>query len=120
MDITARAEGDVKVVSVSGYLDSGSVGEFREKFLEATAEDNQVVLDCSALAYLDSSGLAILVNVFKNLASRESKMVICGFSDGIMRVIEFTKLDRVFKLSDSVEGALAPQVLTRRRFGKTR
>src|SRR3990170_2308289 len=106
MDFTARAEDGVKIVSVSGYLDSGSVGEFREKFLAETASDNRVALDCTALAYLDSSGLATLVNVFKNLASRDVQLVICGFSEGIMRVIEFTKLDKVLKLSGSLGGAL--------------
>lgn len=107
MELAARAEGDVKVVSVSGYLDSGSVEKFREGFLEVTAEDSRVVLDCTALAYLDSSGLAMLINIFKNLTSRGVKLVICGFSEGIMRVIEFTKLDKVFKLADSLDTALA-------------
>jgi anti-sigma B factor antagonist len=107
MELTTHSEADVKVIEISGTLDSSNVGEFREKFLEESNHEDRIVLDCSALDYMDSSGLATLVNIFKNLSAREIPLVICGFSEGILRVIEFTNLDKVFKLAGSLEEALA-------------
>lgn len=107
MEITTRADADTKIINLSGTLDSSNVGEFRAKFLEEAGEFSAVILNCSEMEYLDSSGLATLVNVFKNLEARQVRLVICGFSDGTLRVIKFTKLDKVLHLAPSVEDALA-------------
>lgn len=106
MELSARKEGGVLVLSVSGMLDSGHANRFREDFLDKAAEETRIVLDCEGLSYLDSSGLAILVNIQKGLSDRDARMVICGLSDGVLRVIRFTKLDRVFSLAENCEEAL--------------
>jgi anti-sigma B factor antagonist len=107
MEISARQEGPLKIVSLSGILDTGQVSLFRERFLDETAGDKLVVLECTGLEYLDSSGLAAFVNIFKNLNERQDKLVICGLSETILRVVRFTKLDRVFTLATDLEEAKA-------------
>jgi anti-sigma B factor antagonist len=106
MEIAPRVEGDVKIISVSGHLETSGVSVFRDRFLEETKDDDLILLDCAELEYLDSSGLASLVSLFKTLSARDAKLVICGLSDGILRVIRFTKLDKVFTLADSVNDGL--------------
>ncbi len=105
MTFTSRREGNIKVVSVSGFLDAGQVARFREEFLAESAEEDSILLDCTALEYLDSSGLATLVSIYKTLASRNAKLVIYGFSESILRVLRFTKLDRVFILAKDLTEA---------------
>ncbi|MBV6482016.1 MAG: putative anti-sigma factor antagonist [bacterium] len=95
------------MISVSGFLDAGEVVRFRDEFLVETADENVILLDCSKLEYLDSSGLAALVNIYKNLTARGGKLAICGFSESILRVLKFTKLDRVFTIAEDFEEAKA-------------
>lgn len=107
MNLTASMEGSIKVISVSGFLDAGEVVRFRDEFLLEAAEEHSILLDCKKLEYLDSSGLAVLVNIYKNLTARGSRLTICGFSPNILRVLKFTKLDRVLSLVEDFEEAKA-------------
>jgi anti-sigma B factor antagonist len=101
---TIREEGLVTLV-VIGYLQADTVGTFRSRFLEETAADSRILLDCTKLEYLDSSGLAAFLTLFKTLSVRQAKLVIYGLSESILRVIYFTKLDRVFTLAENAESA---------------
>jgi anti-sigma B factor antagonist len=105
MTFNSRREGNVKIISVSGFLDAGQVTKFREDFQAESAEEDAILLDCTALEYLDSSGLATLVSIYKALAARNAKLVIFGFSESILRVLRFTKLDRVFTLAKDLTEA---------------
>ena len=107
MEFEPRMEDGVKVISISGHLETASVGQFKDLFSKEIEENKQIILDCSKLNYLDSSGLATLVNIYKNLAVRNARMVMCGLSEGILRVIELTKLDEVFEISETLPDALA-------------
>jgi len=99
-------QGGIKVIAIAGNLDTTSVAELRARFLEATDVDVPVVLDCAGLYYLDSNGLAFLVNLLKKMNARESRLVLCGLPDSIVRVLQFTKLDTVFTLSPTREEAV--------------
>lgn len=105
MDFSSKTENGVRIVAVTGHLETSCVNEFRERFLEETEHDAKVILDCSGLEYLDSSGLATLISVFKALSARDTRLVLCGLSEGIFRVIQFTKLDNVLTVTDTCEQA---------------
>ncbi|MCA9415265.1 MAG: STAS domain-containing protein [Candidatus Omnitrophica bacterium] len=105
MKTSSRVQDGIRIVEVDGQLDASCVADFRESFLSEIENDSKVVLDCSNLQYLDSSGLATLLNIHKNLAARDAKMILCGLSEGILRVITFTKLDKVLQLTDTLEDA---------------
>lgn len=105
MTLNCRREGNIKIIAVSGFLDAGQVARFREQFLAESADEDVILLDCVALEYLDSSGLATLVSIYKGLTARNAKMVIFGFSESILRVLRFTKLDRVFSLAKDLTEA---------------
>ncbi len=107
MEFASRMEDEVKVISISGNLESSCVSQFKDLFFNEIEGNERIVLDFSKLDYLDSSGLAALVNVYKNLNVRNARMVMCGLSEGILRVIELTKLDKVFEISETFLDAMA-------------
>jgi anti-sigma B factor antagonist len=100
-------EDGVKVISISGNLESRCVSQFKDLFFNEIEGNKRIVLDFSKLDYLDSSGLATLVNIYKNLNVRNARMVMFGLSEGILRVVELTKLDEVFEISGTLPDALA-------------
>ena len=106
MEFEARTEDGVKVISIAGHLETSCVSQFKEMFFKEIEGNKQIVLDCFKLDYLDSSGLATLVNIYKNLNVRNARMVMCGLSEGILRVIELTKLDKVFEISETFPDAV--------------
>ena len=106
MEIASKIENGIKIIQISGQLDSACVGEFREKIASEVEKDSKVLFDCRDLSYLDSSGLATFLNLHKSLAAREASMVLCGLPEGILRVIRFTKLDKVLHIKETLEEAI--------------
>ena len=99
MEVIVKQEDEVAVVVLSGFLQAESVPVFRDKFTEETIDSEKILLDCTDLEYLDSSGLATLVHIVKGLNARGAKMVIFGLPSAVYRVIQFTKLDRVLQIA---------------------
>lgn len=107
MELDIRTENGVKIIALTGVLDVTATGEFRNRFMEEVVDENKVIIDCLGLEYLDSGGLAALLNVYKQLSAQNTRMVFYGLSEGILRVIRFTKLDKVFDLADTLDEAFA-------------
>lgn len=107
LEIQVGQEGDIVCVTVAGVLDSSQVKSFRDQVLLSSADARAVLLDCTALSYLDSSGLSAFVGLFKTFTVDEKKFVLFGLSESVMRVIRFTKLDSVLALADDRATALA-------------
>ncbi len=101
--MTSRIQNQVKIIILNGQLDANNVGNFRESFLTEVDSNQKVIIDCTGLQYLDSSGLATLLNLHKNLSTRDASLVLCGLSEGILRVIRFTKLDKVLDIKGTVD-----------------
>ena len=59
------------------------------------------------VAYVDSSGLATLVGILKNMRSYGGKMRIAGMSPKVKSLFEITKLDKLFEIMASEEEATA-------------
>lgn len=54
------------------------------------------MIDLSDVAFMDSSGLATLVQLFKRVRICEGDVRLCGLQPKVQRVFELIRLDRVF------------------------
>ena len=63
-------------------------------------------MDFAAVSYIDSSGLATLIEMFQRLKKSGGKMRICCMNQKIKNVFEITKLHKLFEIFDNKEGAL--------------
>ena len=66
-----------------------------------------LVMDLSAVPYMDSGGLGVIMNYFVSAQNHGRKFVLTGVSDRIRALFEITKIDNVLKVCDSVEAAEA-------------
>jgi anti-sigma B factor antagonist len=66
-----------------------------------------LVIDLSAVDYMDSSGLGTLVKVFQQVNAYKGKMALVGMNDRVRSAFEITRLDQFFAIHPSVEEALA-------------
>jgi len=92
------------IVSLSGDVDLASSAEAREAILTSLATDD-VLVDLSAVEYIDSSGVASLVGGYQTAKERGKRFGLVGLSQSAMMVLQLAHLDKVFPIYDTLEDA---------------
>ena len=102
----ARNDGAV-IVSLAGELDLYNAHEVREALLECCAEEPQrLVVDLSAVKFIDSTALGVLIEARTKMANRRGFLLAApGFET--KRALEVSGLDRHFAVHDTLDAALA-------------
>jgi anti-anti-sigma factor len=72
------------------------------------------VLDFAAVAHINSSDIARLLRIRKQMVTTESRLVLCGLNTHIWSTFLVTGLDKIFQFSDNVALALASLQLNAR------
>ena len=109
MQLRARRQGKTTIFDVSGDIDFANSGEVRQSVLHEIQEIRvaRVVINLSQVRYIDSSGVASLVEGLK--ASRElgSRLVLFGLSDSAREVLKISRLLKLFEVYDDEQQAIA-------------
>ena len=106
-ECTTETIGDMALVRVSGEVDLSWSQQVRKAILDALAEARAVGVELSQVSYIDSSGIAALVEGFQNARGKNQKFALIGASRSVRSVLELARLDRVFPMVDTVEAARA-------------
>jgi anti-sigma B factor antagonist len=67
----------------------------------------QLTVDLSRVTYLDSSGLAVLIEAMQNVQQYGGKFALAGPNKDVMTIFEIASLDQVFHIFPDVNSALA-------------
>jgi anti-sigma B factor antagonist len=67
----------------------------------------RLVVDLSAVSYIDSSGLAVLIEGMQNVEAYGGKLVLAGLQEKVRPIFEMARLDQVFIIFPHVDAALA-------------
>jgi len=67
----------------------------------------QLVIDLSRVSYIDSSGLAVLIEGMQNVVGYGGRFALAGLQDAVRPIFEIARLDQVFRIFDDVDAALA-------------
>jgi anti-sigma B factor antagonist len=102
-----REEKDKLIISIHGEIDAYHSGEVKKFLKDAINETKlqKIVLDMSEVNYIDSAGLGSLVALYKDARMAEKELVLASLKQTVMRIFEMTRLDRVFKIVQTVEEA---------------
>lgn len=101
------AEG-VDSVSVSGEIHVSTAPRFREA-LDSVIEngDGKLVLDLTAVEFIDSTGLSVLLNALRLINQRQGHMAIVCTNPTVLRLFEITSLDTTFEIFATIAQAIA-------------
>jgi anti-sigma B factor antagonist len=66
----------------------------------------QLVVDLSRVTYLDSSGLAVLIEGMQNVEQYGGKFAIVGVQETVRSIFDIARLDQVFRIFPDVDAAL--------------
>ncbi len=106
MDITTSTHNvDIVVVAMTGRLDALESAQVRALLTEhIEAGSHRIVIDLSAVEFVDSAGLAALVQAMKRSRSAGGDVRLVRPTDAnAYRVFELTKFDQVFDIGDTAE-----------------
>lgn len=109
MSYEIRNVNGAAVVALTGDVDLQTSPVVRQKLLESLEGNKRVVVDLSAVNYIDSSGVASLVEAFQVSRKKGAIFSLASVSSAAMRVLSLARLDKVFTIHPSVEAALAAQ-----------
>ena len=102
-----RSEGETTIVALRGEIDLENSPKVRRVLLESVGEKRGVLVEMSCVSYIDSSGIASLVEAFQSARRGSTSFALVAVSDAAMRVLELARLDRVFAIHSSVTEALS-------------
>ena len=110
MQISARHLDKITVFDISGDIDLSSSPELRKPLLRELRElrTPRVVLNLKSVRYIDSSGVASLVEGLKAARDVGSRFILFGLNTTVREVLQLSKLVRIFEIYENEEQAVAP------------
>ena len=101
----AHAEG-ADVLSLIGDLDLASAPRFVRQAAEALRSGaRRLLVELDGVRFVDSAGLAALLNVLRRATACEASLVLVGAQPQVRGVLAQTRLDREFRFAPNVEQA---------------
>ncbi|MCA1806134.1 MAG: STAS domain-containing protein [Xanthomonadaceae bacterium] len=94
------------VVRLTGEVDLNHSPEARRVILDCLQKQMPLLVDLSSVDYIDSSGVASLVEGYQLSRSRQLDFGLIGVSDAAMNVLRLARLDKVFPIYASLEARL--------------
>jgi len=98
----------VSIVVLKGDVDLESSPTAREILLKSVAGTDRVLVDLSSVTYIDSSGVASLVEALQAAKRNGGAFALVAASDPTRRVLELARLDKVFTMYASIEEGMQP------------
>jgi len=96
------------VLPLEGEIDlhvSPEVGESLRSMV--TKNPRVLVVDLTKVTYLDSSGLAVLIEAMQNVQKYNGRFALAGVQESVKQIFEIARLDQVFQIFPDVDNALA-------------
>jgi len=94
------------VLTPNGEIDLSSSPELRESLLSALRDSpSKLIVNLSKTPYMDSSGVATLVEAMQKAMRSKTKLVLCGMEEKVRSIFEIARLDAVFTIVDDTNAA---------------
>jgi anti-sigma B factor antagonist len=97
--------GEWHVVKLGGDIDMHASPAARATILQCIRDNHPVVVDLAAVTYIDSSGIASLVEGLQAARAKRLEFGLFGASPAAMRVLKLARLEMVFKFYPALPSA---------------
>ncbi|MDZ7752029.1 MAG: STAS domain-containing protein [Gammaproteobacteria bacterium] len=102
MQCEVRKEATFDVVSLKGEVDLSTSPAVRQAILASLEAGTPVAIELQDVTYIDSSGVASLVEGYQTAKSRGLLFTLVGASESVMGVLELARLDKVFPIAETL------------------
>jgi len=109
VQIAARALQGCTILDLSGDIDLASSPVMRKALLGEIKEKRtpKVFLNLKNVRYIDSSGIASLVEGLKASRDLRSRLILYGLNKTVREVMQLSRLQKIFEIYEDEEQALA-------------
>jgi anti-sigma B factor antagonist len=102
MSYAVRTDGGYAVVELTGDVDLSCSPDARATILSCLTSNRPVLVDLSRVTYIDSSGVASLVEGYQTAKKKGLKFGLVGVSEAALSVLKLARLDKVFPIHATV------------------
>lgn len=100
MEATIQQFEDKYLATLKGELDTAAALEVEETLKPLyKSEGRDIIIDCTELEYIASSGLRILISILKGAKTNGSKVTIKNLNDDIKNVFKLTGFINLFEFA---------------------
>ena len=103
MKINIKQGDNYTNIGFDGAVDLSSSSDARKNIIEILELNRNILIDLSLVNYIDSSGVACLVEGYQIAKKQSLKFGLIGVSDAAMSVLKLARLDQVFPIYNSKE-----------------
>ena len=105
--ISSAKNQDSLVVTLDGRIDANSAKELEQQCLSWIDEgEKKLVLDFSAVNFISSAGLRVILLIAKKLEPVQGKVKLCGLNSTLKDVFEISGFSKLFDIVPTVAEAL--------------
>ena len=103
--ITTHPTADSTTVRITGEVDLECAHELRAVLRSL---EGDVVLDCSELSFIDTTGFSVLLGAHRRFEAEGDRLALVGVSQAVFRTMQVTGLDGVL-IVEAPEGTESPK-----------
>jgi anti-sigma B factor antagonist len=108
LEVTVEKRGSATVVAPQGEIAYAEATPFRATMRRVMDErPARVVIDLARVDYMNTPGLAVMVEALQAARKGKTRLVLCGITPKVKAILQIARLNTVFEIVDTLEGALA-------------
>ncbi|AWW26470.1 STAS domain-containing protein [Acetobacterium sp. KB-1] len=94
--------GKTSMVSIKGEIDIYSIEKFRESIeREIKTKATEIILDCSELSYMDSTGMGVLIELRNKSKEMGQRIIMMNPRPNIKKLLSLTGVDKIIEIVDN-------------------
>jgi anti-sigma B factor antagonist len=106
MQVHTEQNNSVSIVAVKGDVDLNSSRELQGELRDVLKSGpSRMIVDLGGVPYMDSSGVATLVEAMQLSRKKGTKLVLCAMGEKVQSIFEIARLDKVFTIVNDREAA---------------
>ncbi|MEM7252241.1 MAG: STAS domain-containing protein [Pseudomonadota bacterium] len=108
MKVSKTSAKDCQIIALQGRLDAQCRDAVNAELahIDRLQNADRLIVDLSGVDVIDSSGLTVLLSVYRRSCEANRDLGLCGLNAPVRRVIELTRLHRIFEIYATREDAI--------------
>ena len=106
MKTSTRDENGTTIVDVVGQIDLANSPALRKTLLDSLKGTRRLAINMMDVKYIDSSGIASLLEVLKEARNSGKRLVLFGLTVAVREVLQLTRLTGIFEIHETEEEML--------------
>lgn len=108
MEVRVEQQGSTTIVAPSGDIDLSVSRDLQTRLRDVfSKKPDKVVVDLEGVPYMDSSGVATLVEGMQIARKQNAELILCRLQPRVRSIFEIARLEKVFTIVDGFDEAVS-------------